>query len=382
MARQVVSYSDLDAPYSAPRIVETEVATQPMASASNQPSSPPMKKRKRDEVNGKDDIKSQLSLPPKPPVIKKQKRGRKNKRNRQEYTSGTALVDAHWDDPGLQVSGISYDEDYDAVGANADYNNEDGEWEDDEYHGDAAIADENHDEEEEDESRDLTHEEIWDDSALIAAWDAANEEYEALHGKNKRWKKERVHKSPLWYNIPPEKPSTKSKGKGKSKQESAVPKAATTPAVQTLSGLTEAEDNQSSAPLNFDTFVPTHDPSLTFTGPSSPPPLPQNTQSHLGQIQNYYESILPPPGNAAYTTTGGMGFTANTKGAGVGTINADEAFNRAIGAMYWCGYWTAMYHVQRAHERVTDRVNFTAENNQDSPIEDEEETELLVSTQR
>lgn len=148
-----------------------------------------------------------------------------------------------------------------------------------------------------------------------------------------------------WYNIPPEKPSTKSKGKGKSKQESAVPKAATTPAVQTLSGLTEAEDNQSSAPLNFDTFVPTHDPSLTFTGPSSPPPLPQNTQSHLGQIQNYYESILPPPGNAAYTTTGGMGFTANTKGAGVGTINADEAFNRAIGAMYWCGYWTAMYHV-------------------------------------
>lgn len=203
MARQVVSYSDLDAPYSAPRIVETEVATQPMASASNQPSSPPMKKRKRDEVNGedlslqnisqnvhlaktdglnkdtgKDDIKSQLSLPPKPPVIKKQKRGRKNKRNRQEYTSGTALVDAHWDDPGLQVSGISYDEDYDAVGANADYNNEDGEWEDDEYHGDAAIADENYDEEEEDKSRDLTHEEIWDDSALIAAWDAANEEYE------------------------------------------------------------------------------------------------------------------------------------------------------------------------------------------------------------
>jgi hypothetical protein len=30
----------------------------------------------------------------------------------------------------------------------------------------------------EEESRELTHEEIWDDSALIAAWDAANEEYE------------------------------------------------------------------------------------------------------------------------------------------------------------------------------------------------------------
>jgi hypothetical protein len=31
---------------------------------------------------------------------------------------------------------------------------------------------------EEEESRELTHEEIWDDSALIEAWDAATEEYE------------------------------------------------------------------------------------------------------------------------------------------------------------------------------------------------------------
>jgi hypothetical protein len=31
---------------------------------------------------------------------------------------------------------------------------------------------------EEEESRELTQEEIWDDSALIQAWDAANEEYE------------------------------------------------------------------------------------------------------------------------------------------------------------------------------------------------------------
>lgn len=26
-------------------------------------------------------------------------------------------------------------------------------------------------------------------------------------------------------------------------------------------------------------------------------------------------------------------------------VNADEAFSRALGAMYWGGYWTAMYHV-------------------------------------
>ena len=33
-------------------------------------------------------------------------------------------------------------------------------------------------EEEEEESRELTHEEIWDDSALVNAWDSAMAEYE------------------------------------------------------------------------------------------------------------------------------------------------------------------------------------------------------------
>lgn len=32
------------------------------------------------------------------------------------------------------------------------------------------------------ESRQLTHEDVWDDSALIAAWDAAAEEYEVCPG--------------------------------------------------------------------------------------------------------------------------------------------------------------------------------------------------------
>ncbi|KAK0487734.1 hypothetical protein IW261DRAFT_1558783 [Armillaria novae-zelandiae] len=34
----------------------------------------------------------------------------------------------------------------------------------------------------------LTHDEIWDDSALIDAWAAANEEYTAQHGPDKSWK--------------------------------------------------------------------------------------------------------------------------------------------------------------------------------------------------
>jgi len=47
------------------------------------------------------------------------------------------------------------------------------------------------------QSRELTHEEIWDDSALVEAWNAAMEEYEAYHGPDKAWKNEPLHKSPL-----------------------------------------------------------------------------------------------------------------------------------------------------------------------------------------
>jgi hypothetical protein len=48
------------------------------------------------------------------------------------------------------------------------------------------------------ESRELTHEEIWDDSALIEAWNAATEEYEAFNGPDKGWKSDPIHKSPLY----------------------------------------------------------------------------------------------------------------------------------------------------------------------------------------
>ena len=54
-----------------------------------------------------------------------------------------------------------------------------------------------YEEEGEEESRELTHEEIWDDSALVSAWEAATEEYEAYHGSEKSWKTEPVNKAPL-----------------------------------------------------------------------------------------------------------------------------------------------------------------------------------------
>ena len=59
-----------------------------------------------------------------------------------------------------------------------------------------SLADPN-DCKEEEESRELTHEEIWDDSALVNAWEAATEEYEAYHGSKKDWKSETVNKTPL-----------------------------------------------------------------------------------------------------------------------------------------------------------------------------------------
>ncbi len=49
----------------------------------------------------------------------------------------------------------------------------------------------------EDESRELNHGEIWDDSSLVEAWEAAQQEYEVHHGSNKDWKTEPVKKSPL-----------------------------------------------------------------------------------------------------------------------------------------------------------------------------------------
>ena len=59
------------------------------------------------------------------------------------------------------------------------------------------FVDSNDYEEGGEESRELTHEEIWDDSALVSAWEAATEEYEAYHGSEKSWKTEPVNKAPL-----------------------------------------------------------------------------------------------------------------------------------------------------------------------------------------
>lgn len=80
---------------------------------------------------------------------------------------------------------------------------------------------------------------------------------------------------------------------------------------------TAADPNaeEDSQPVDFNTFVPTHNPSLDL------PKLPYPT----GHVPDYSSHFVPESMNI--------------------TVNQDEAFNRALGAMYWGGYWTAMYHV-------------------------------------
>jgi hypothetical protein len=65
----------------------------------------------------------------------------------------------HWDEPDQQSNALPYDE------GEVDRTIEE------EFMVDDA-------EEEEEESRELTHDEVWDDSALIAAWESATAEYE------------------------------------------------------------------------------------------------------------------------------------------------------------------------------------------------------------
>ena len=95
-----------------------------------------------------------------------------------------------------------------------------------------------------------------------------------------------------WYNVPPD--PSKLKGSAESVQESdgAQP------------------DPENSRPLDFETFVPNHDPSLT--------------QPPQAAVATY--GTPPAPGEH---------------------LSRDEAFNRALGAMYWVGYWTAIYQVSQ-----------------------------------
>jgi hypothetical protein len=126
-----------------------------------------------------DDLEQITATPaPGPPPAKKRKRPQ-NKRK----SLGIQKF-AHWDEPA---------ENHDVSFTGHDYT---GDLEDE-------IVDM--------ESRELTHEEIWDDSALIEAWDSAMDEYrvrqisvhvwssthnpQGFHGSENKWKTDPIPKS-------------------------------------------------------------------------------------------------------------------------------------------------------------------------------------------
>lgn len=216
-----------------------------------------------------------------------------SKKRKYSQQKGRGAHVQHWDDPGTLQEAVVYDE------------QENGALHE---HPQFEV------EEEAEESRELTYEDIWDDSALIDAWNSAQAEYEAYHGKSKDWKKEPIKKSALWYNVPQPTATKQSKAS---------------------KDVIVDGDADNTAPIDFDTFVPTHDPSL-----SEP-----NTAG-----SNAPEFFLPP--------------------ASTSMVSRDEAFNNALSAMYWSGYWTAVYHCQKN----TSRDEALANEGQDCDGEGEELT--------
>jgi len=236
----------------------------------------------------------------------------------------------HWDDPGSNQDHLMYDENG--------------------VMQDSTTAAETQEEEEEEESRELTNEEIWDDSALIDAWNAANEEYEAMHGRGKKWKHERTHQSPLWYNVPPEKLSAKANGSFTNARQAKSQNA----------------DEANSKLQDFHSFIPSHDPSLMSFPSTSAPTIPAQTTTHI--IENLTPNLTQMDQN---------------------NVSADEAFSQALNAMYWVGYWTATYNAQRRTEATAMNGNDNqthesddedAGDDDDAEVDDVEED--LVSTQR
>ncbi|KAF8845542.1 hypothetical protein BDN67DRAFT_1007381 [Paxillus ammoniavirescens] len=225
----------------------------------------------------------------------------------------------HWDDPGSSTDGMVYDEQEDgeggvhraAVGSGPCDQEEAYEYED----GEGEYGNDEMDGEEEEESRELTHQEIWDDSALIDAWNSAEAEYKAYHGNSKEWKTDLVKPSPLWYNKPYTGPTTQVP----TSPTTSKPKTTHPSHPSTSISLQPAEEESNTAPLDFHTFVPTHDPSL---------PVPSDfvPQASAQVAQSTSPFFIP----ASSTTM----------------VSRDEAFSNALSAMYWGGYWTAVYHCQ------------------------------------
>ncbi|GJJ08880.1 hypothetical protein Clacol_003100 [Clathrus columnatus] len=194
------------------------------------------------------------------------------------------------------------------------------------------------------QERYLTHEEIWDDSALINAWNAAAEEYEVLNGPDKQWKTEPVNKSALSVVTHSQKDVDESKvvvstGMPSIPAEFAVHFESS---AEMEEDVQEAEEDQeNSRPIDFDTFVPQHDPSLDL-------PLGQGTID-----EKAFAQVVPSPPKT------------------LSSVSADQALQNAMGAWYWAGYWTGIYHAtSKTKSKVKVHQNDNDDDNEEE-LEDE-----------
>jgi hypothetical protein len=78
----------------------------------------------------------------------------------------------------------------------------------------------------------------------------------------------------------------------------------------------QMEEGEDSHPVDFDNFVPTHDPSLAG---------------------DYDENL----DNSGWALDPSQMLQADN----TSIPPADDAFQAAVQSSYWLGYWTAMYHV-------------------------------------
>lgn len=132
-----------------------------------------------------------LTAPPHPlntrrPPTKKRKQSHRSQQNYQPAQPQKTPL-RHWDDPGSAAVGVVYDEQegspaapLNLVAESAKVSYVDDIEEGEEEYGEEVMeeGDVADVEEEEEESRPLTHQEIWDDAALVDAWNSAEAEYE------------------------------------------------------------------------------------------------------------------------------------------------------------------------------------------------------------
>ncbi|KAH7103258.1 hypothetical protein BKA62DRAFT_697867 [Auriculariales sp. MPI-PUGE-AT-0066] len=170
-------------------------------------------------------------------------------------------------------------------------------------------------------------EDIWDDSALIDAWNAANEEYEVLNGPDKKWKHDPVHKSALWYGKVAdsafESTTTQFANSGVQLERSAT-------SVGAVSGARDSTGFGSSIPELDITPMKNIDEG---TGRGRNSHGRNQTQQHGRSSQGEYElpSIHATP---------------------PASVTAEQALQNAFTAWYWTGYWTGVHRTLSEQKRV------------------------------